>query len=132
MGYENVRLRPDRSTLLNDSTRLESNWTWLARTRTFFDREVAGAPSGAQRVAPASAKSKVELRRQHLAAEETDERGSHQHVLVLARGDGQREAPRVGSEALRGAVIVPLLWLQQAVQVTPQWRGLLRSSWERS
>ena len=30
---------------------------------------------------------------------------------------GKREAARVGPEALRGAVIVPLLWLQQAVQV---------------
>ena len=86
-----------------------------------LDAEVGGAARRAQRVGglgELQLEHQVELRGQHLAAlEEPYEGRRHQHFAVLPGRDLHGMASWVLPEALEAPLVVPLLWLQQGVQV---------------
>ena len=88
--------------------------------RHALDAEIAGAAGGAGGVPGLRElylQDQVQLTGQHLARlEEADQGWGHQHVAVLAGGDGHGVPSEVLPEALQAALVVPFLRLQHRVE----------------
>ena len=78
-----------------------------------FDRVVRGAAAGAQGVrglGELQLQDQVQLGRQELPGlKHADERGRHEHVLVVRRGDGRGHQSRELPEAGDALVLIPFL-----------------------
>ena len=81
-----------------------------------FDRVVRGAAAGAQGVrglGELELQDQVQLGRQELPGlKHADERGRHEHVLVVLRGHGRRHQPGELPEAGDALVLIPLRGFQ--------------------